>query len=78
MAETWRKFPTICDILHSTLSVITATASLNLNYYPIHCIAADFTNNVERTLASVHKSKKHSNALHQVFAITTSADFRKV
>lgn len=69
------KVENLSQMLRSAARVAASTQSIYER--PVHRIVADVAKNLDRALTLVRK-RKHSGVLRQVFAITTTADFRKV
>ncbi|KAH7528411.1 uncharacterized protein LOC107418286 [Ziziphus jujuba] len=65
----------LSQMLRSAARVAATTQSLYER--PVRRIVADVAKNLDRALTLVRK-RKHNGVLRQVFAITTTADFRKV
>ncbi|CAL5444535.1 unnamed protein product [Camellia sinensis] len=61
----------------TTTTATTTTAQSSLYERPVRRIATDVSKTLERALTLVRKCRR-SGVLRQVFAITTSTDFRKV
>ncbi|KAK4768088.1 hypothetical protein SAY87_003229 [Trapa incisa] len=67
----------LSHLLRSTVRL--ASSNQSLYERPVRRIVSEVTKNLEKALTLVKKCKKHgSGVLRQVFAITTTADFRKV
>ncbi|KAK4782172.1 hypothetical protein SAY86_016274 [Trapa natans] len=67
----------LSQLLRSTVRL--ASSNQSLYERPVHRIVSEVTKNLEKALTLVKKCKKHgSGVLRQVFAIATTADFRKV
>ncbi|KAA8542258.1 hypothetical protein F0562_023606 [Nyssa sinensis] len=73
--ELARQAESLSNLLRSTVRLTASTQSLYER--PLRRILTDVTKNLERAVTLVRKCK-HSGVLRQVFAITTTADFRKV
>ncbi|KAL6997117.1 hypothetical protein U1Q18_007239 [Sarracenia purpurea var. burkii] len=76
-AELAKQADRLSQKLRSAVRLAAASTTQSLYERPIRRIAADVSKNLERALTLVRKYK-HTGVLRQVFAITTSADFRKV
>lgn len=76
-SELARQTDRLSQLLRSTVRLTSSTQSLYER--PIRRIVADVSKNLDKALTLVRKCKKHgAGVLRQVFAITTTADFRKV
>ncbi|XP_030531442.1 uncharacterized protein LOC115741594 [Rhodamnia argentea] len=76
-SELARQTNRLSQLLRSTVRLASSTQSLYER--PIRRIVADVSKNLDKALTLVRKYKKHgAGVLRQVFAITTTADFRKV
>lgn len=69
------KVENLSQMLRSAARVAATTQSLYER--PVRRIVEDVAKNLDRALTLVRK-RKHNGVLRQVFAITTTADFRKV
>lgn len=74
-AELSKQVERLSQMLRSCVRL--ATSSQPLYERPIRRVAADVTKNLDRSLTLVRRCK-HAGVLRHVFAITTSADFKKV
>lgn len=76
-SELARQTDRLSQLLRSTVRLASSTQSLYEP--PVRRVVADVSKNLDKALTFVRKCKKHSaGVLRQVFAITTTADFRKV
>lgn len=74
-AELSKQVERLSQMLRSCVRL--ATSSQPIYERPIRRVAADVTKNLDRSLTLVRRCK-HAGILRHVFAITTSADFKKV
>ncbi|KAK6924798.1 Armadillo [Dillenia turbinata] len=72
-----RQVDRLSQMLRSIARIATASTAASLYGRPIRRISSDVSKNLDRALNLIRKCK-HSSVLRQVFAITTSADFRKL
>ncbi|KAI6682821.1 hypothetical protein NL676_028734 [Syzygium grande] len=76
-SELARQTDRLSQLLRSTVRLASSTQSLYEP--PVRRVVADVSKNLDKALTFVRKCKKHgAGVLRQVFAITTTADFRKV